>query len=69
MSGQRLRRIGNLRSNVVVKKGSVAICLYVLFASVAICIIALGSWVYGLFTKRMNYEKEKNVSEFADFRT
>lgn len=33
------------------KKRSVAICLYVLFASVAIFIIALGSWVYGLLNK------------------
>lgn len=33
------------------KKGSVAICFYVLFASVAIVIIALGSWVYDCFKK------------------
>ena len=69
MSGQRLKKIGNLRSNVVdVKKGSVVICLYVLFASVAIAIIALGSWFKELFTKK-EYGKEKNVSEFADYGT
>lgn len=33
------------------KKRSVVICLYVLLASVAIVLIALGSWFYDCFKK------------------
>ena len=62
MSGQRLKKIGNLRSNVVdVKKGSVVICLYVLFASVAIAIIALGSWLNELFTKKEIWKRKECI--------
>ena len=47
------------------KKRSVAICLYVLFASVAIAIIALDSWVYGLLNQLhiRNYERSKHNNQ------
>ena len=62
MSGQRLKKIGNIRSNVVdVKKGSVVICLYVLFASVAIAMIALGSWFKELFTKKEIWKRKECI--------
>ena len=62
MSGQRLKKIGNLRSNVVdVKRGSVVICLYVLFASVAIAIIALVSWFNELFAKKEIWKRKECI--------